>query len=109
MFKGITVTLHVKSKIGTDDFGADLYDDSTVRVDNVLVGQPTETDVVTANYFGKHVTYMLGIPKGDAHVWQDTEVEFFGKKFRTVGEPVQGIPGMVPLSWDRNVMVELYE
>ena len=98
MLKGITVTLHVKTKTGEDAFGADVY-----------IGQPTEADIVNANQFGKHVQYTLGIPKEDTHVWEDTEVEFWGKKFRTVGMPVQGIDEMVPLSWGRNVMVECYE
>ena len=109
MLKGITVTLHVKTKTEEDAFGADVYTDSTVEVENVLIGQPTEADIVNANQFGKHVQYTLGIPKEDTHVWEDTEVEFWGKKFRTVGMPVQGIDEMVPLSWGRNVMVECYE
>lgn len=109
MLKGITVVLHVKEKTGEDDFGREEYSDTTVEVENVLVGQPTETDIVSANQMGKHVAYTLGIPKTDTHSWEDTEVEFWGKKWRTVGEPVQGIDGLVPLSWGRNVMVELYE
>jgi hypothetical protein len=109
MLKGITVKLHVKAQTGTDQFGAAEYEDSTVDVSNVLVGQPTEADVVMANQFGKHITYTLGIPKNDDHIWEDTEVEFWGHRFRTVGEPVHGIDGMVPLSWNRNIMVELYE
>lgn len=109
MLHGITVTLHVKEKTGEDDFGRKEYSDSTVEVDNVLVGQPSESDIVSANQMGKHVTYTLGIPKTDSHKWEDTEVEFWGKKFRTVGAPVRGIADMVPLPWGRNVMVELYE
>lgn len=109
MLKGITVVLHVKELTGEDDFGREEYSDSTVEVDNVLVGQPTEADIVSANQMGKHVTYTLGIPKTDTHSWEDTEVEFWGKKWKTVGEPVRGIDNMVPLSWGRNVMVELYE
>lgn len=109
MLKGTRVTLHVKEKTGVDSFGRDEYSDSTVEVDNVLIGQPSETDIALANQFGKHVTYTLGIPKGDMHSWEDTEVEFWGKKWRTVGAPVRGIDGLVPLLWGRNIMVELYE
>ena len=108
MLKGITVKLHVKTLTGVDDFGREEYSDSTVDVDNVLIGQPSVTDVVTANQMGKHVSYTLGIPKEDTHEWQDTEVEFWGMKFRTVGKPVRGIDDLVPLDWGRNVMVEQY-
>lgn len=109
MLKGIRVLLHVKTLAGVDDFGREEYTDSTVEVDNVLIGLPSEEDIVSANQMGKHVSYTLGIPKTDAHDWKDTEVEFWGKKFRTIGMPVQGIQGLVPLAWGRNVMVELYE
>lgn len=109
MIKGVTVTLHIKTRTGVDDFGREKFSDSTVEVPNVLIGQPTEADIITANQMGKHVSYMLGIPKGDVHAWEDTEVEFWGKKWRTVGVPTQGIDDMIPLSWNRNVVVECYE
>ena len=109
MIKGITVRLHIKEQTGEDPFGHPVYSDSVVDVDNVLVGEPSATDVISANQMGKHISYTLGIPKTDSHKWKDTEVEFFGKKFRTVGEPIQGIDALVPLDWNRNVMVEAYE
>lgn len=109
MLHGITVVLHVKEKTGEDAFGQPEYSDSTVEIDNVLVGQPSSSDIITANQMGKHISYTLGIPKGDNHIWEDTEVEFWGRKWRTVGSPVRGIDGLIPLSWDQNVMVEAYE
>ena len=107
--KGEPVLLHVKEKTGVDDFGSETYEDRTVLVENVLIGQPTSDDVVSANLMGKHVAYTLGIPKGDHHAWEDTEVEFWGKKYRTIGIPMQGMEGLMPLSWGKNVMVERYE
>lgn len=109
MLKGITVTLHVKEQTGEDGFGRPVYSDSTVEVDNVLIGQPSQSDVVSANQMGKHAQYTLGIPKGDAHTWENTEVDFWGRKWRTIGLPVRGIDGLVPLSWGQNIMVEAYE
>lgn len=109
MLKGIPVKLHVKEKTGVDAFGAPVFSDGVVTVDNVLIGLPSENDIVMGNQFGKHIAYTLGIPKTDSHRWEDTEVEFWGKKFRTVGMPAQGIEPMVPLAWGRNVMVERYE
>lgn len=109
MLKGTTVILHVKTKTGEDGFGRETYEDSTVEVENVLIGQPSEADVISANQMGKTISYTIGIPKGDTHVWEDTEVEFWGRKWRTVGAPVRGIDGLVPLSWDQNVQVEVYE
>jgi len=107
--RGITVTLHVKTASSTDDFGAPVYTDSTTKVDNVLVGEPTSEQVLEdLNLHGKHLAYVLAIPKGDANTWTDTEVEFFGQTFKTYGEPTQGIDHLIPLAWNKKVKVERY-
>ena len=110
MIEGITVELKVREKTGKDGFNRATYDESWVKVENVLVGEPSTEDVTnTLNLTGKHLAYTLAIPKEDAHVWTDTEVKFFGKTFKTIGEPVQGIEEMIPLSWNKKVKVEAYE
>lgn len=110
MIEGITVELKVREKTGKDGFNRATYDESWVKVENVLVGEPSTEDVTnTLNLTGKHLAYTLAIPKGDAHVWTDTEVKFFGKTFKTIGEPVQGIDDMIPLSWNKKVKVEIHE
>lgn len=62
-------------------------------VANVLVGEPTGDG------------FTLAIPKGDAHNWLDAKVEFFGRKFRTVGYPKEGIENNMPLAWNKQVRV----
>lgn len=113
MFKGITVLLHIKKRVGTDDFGTSEYEDGgIVEIKNVLIGQPSEMDVTTANQMGKHIAYTLGIPVSDGHDWTDADVEFWGRKFRTVGITVQGMGGLVPPVWGevrKNIVVEAYE
>ena len=52
---------------------------------------------------------MLGLPKGDSHVWEDTEVEFFGKKFKTFGSTIEGIEANIPTPWHKKVRVAKYE
>lgn len=107
--RGITVTLHKKTQSSTDEFGAPIYTDTTEAVDNVLVGEPTSDQIVQdLNLYGKHLAYVLAIPKGDTHTWTDTEVEFFGQTFKTYGEPTQGIDALIPLSWNTKVKVERY-
>lgn len=108
--KGITIQLMEKQKTGTDAFGKAIYSEEAVNVDNVLVGQPSSEEVIdTLNLTGKHLAYTLAIPKGDAHIWTDREVRFFGERFRTIGEPVQGIECLIPLSWNKKVKVERYD
>lgn len=107
--KGITVKLHVKTQDGTDDFGNPVFKDETTNVDDVLV-TPTSADD-SANAFamyGKKTVYTLAIPKGDANEWEDTEVEFFGKTFRTVGNATEGIESNIPLKWNKQIKVEFY-
>jgi hypothetical protein len=107
--RGVTVYLHVKTESGTDAFGAPIYVDEVIPVDNVLIGEPSSDQAIQElNLYGKRLAYVLAIPKGDDNVWTDTEVEFFGEKFRTYGEPTQGIEGLIPLSWNKKVRVERY-
>ena len=108
---GATVTLHVRTRAqDPDSMGDPVYTDSTVEVHNVLIGQPT-TDEVTSSIdlYGKRTEYMLGIPKGDDHDWEDTEVEFFGRAWQTFGSVIQGIEANVPTMWHKKVRVARHE
>ena len=80
MIKGIDIILYNAEGIA-----------ETVR--NVLVGEPTENG------------FVLAIPKGDIHNWLDAKVEFFGRIFRTVGFPKEGIEDNIPLVWNKQVSV----
>ena len=107
--RGIDVVLHVKTKTGVDRLNNPVYSDDTVTVGNVLVGQPTTEEAASSvSLYGKQLAYVLGIPKGDEHVWTDTEVEFFGQKFKTFGFPIEGIEALVPTAWHKKVLVERY-
>lgn len=107
---GITVTLWEKSETGRDAFGVPVYEEDPVLVENVIVGQPTAQEVLdTLNLTGKKVVYTLGIPKGDAHVWTDRRISFFGEDFRAIARPVQGIEDLVPLDWNKTLQVEHYD
>ena len=110
MIRGITVKLTVKNQSGTDGFGAPIYTETEIDVDNVIVSPVDAEDALNElNLNGTHVVYQLGIPKGDNHDWRNTKVSFFGKTFKTVGEPVEGIEEMVPLMWNKKIKVEVYE
>ena len=108
--KGAAVVLYERTQTGTDAFNDPAYSETAVTVQNVLIGEPT-TDEVTSSVelYGRKIEYMLGIPKGDAHDWEDTTVEIFGKKFRTFGATIQGIEENVPTPWHKKVRVCRYE
>lgn len=104
-----TVLLHVKTKTGVDGMNNPVYDDSTVEVSGVLIGQPTTEEVTSSiALYGKRLSFVLALPKGDTHDWSDTEVEFWGRKFRTYGDVIEGIEENVPTPWHRKVMVERF-
>ena len=108
--KGIPVKLSVKTQTGIDYFNRPTYEVSQEVVENVLVGEPSAEDVVNEiNLSGKRIAYVLAIPKGDTHTWENTEVEFWGMTFKTVGIPTQGIDDNIPLQWNKKVKVERYE
>lgn len=108
--KGITVTLLQKVETGRDPFDAPMYGIKKVPVKNVLV-VPASTDDITnqLNLTGKKAVYALGIPKGDTNDWTNQEVCFFGETWRTIGIPQEGLEHLIPLDWNRKVMVERYE
>lgn len=108
--RGVTVILHEKTQTGVDGLNNPVFSVSPVPVENVLVGEPTTDDVTSSiSLYGKRIQYMLGLPKGDDHVWTDTEVEIFGETFRTFGDVIQGIEANVPTPWHKKVRVERCE
>lgn len=111
--RGVTVVLTVKTKTGTDAFNQPIYTETTENVSDVLVGEPSSEDINDAlTIWGARVAYRLAIPKGDTHVWDDTFVTLpapFSGKYRTVGIAVSGIEDMIPLRWNRKVLLERYE
>ncbi|HEK9979669.1 TPA: hypothetical protein TUM56_000237 [Streptococcus equi subsp. zooepidemicus] len=108
--KGISVVLIAKQVTGKDPFGKEITIDFDIEVENVLVAPATTEDITNQlSLSGKKVEYVLAIPKGDEHDWENKEVRFFGKKWRTVGLPLKGIEELIPLDWNKKVMVERYE
>lgn len=107
--QGASVILYVKTPGAPDALNNPTYTETPVQVDNVVIGQPTTDDITTSiNLYGKRVEYMLGIPKGDTHDWENTTVEFFGRTYRTFGHEILGIEANVPLSWHKKIRVERY-
>lgn len=110
LIKGIDVILIDKIQDEVDEFNNPIFIDREVVVKNVLVAPVKTEDVVnTVNLTGKKAEYLLGIPKGNQNTWENREVVFFGRKWRTIGIPQEGIESMIPLSWNKKIMVERYE
>lgn len=99
-----------ETNAGEDPFGQPVVEKTEIPIENVLVA-PVSTDDVTAelSLTGKKIVYELAIPKGDSHNWTNRQVKFFGQTWRTVGIPQEGIESLIPLAWNRKVMVERYE
>lgn len=110
MIKGMTIRLAVKTPTGeTDPFGAPIYTTVWEDIEDALVGQPTSEDYATTlQATGKHIAYVVGIPKGDTHDWVNAVVEIWGEQYRTIGIPVTGIQENIPLRWGKNIKVERY-
>ena len=107
---GIPITLIDKQVVSVDPFGSPVVKDVEILVDNVLVAPATTEDVTNQmSLTGKKISYTIGIPKGDNNDWENKEVRFFGKRWKTVGIPLEGIESMIPLEWNKKVMVERYE
>lgn len=110
MIKGITVSLMSKQKIDEDPFGSPIYDYIETEVENVLVTPTSAEEIINQlELTGKKAVYTLAIPKGDNNYWEEQEVRFFGEKWRVFGIEMQGIDHLIPLDWNKKVMVERYE
>ncbi len=108
--KGITVTLISSKEVGRDPFDNPIFEDVEIEVENVLVKPTSTEDVVnTKDLTGRTAVYTLAIPKGDTNTWENQEVRFFGERWRVFGIPLQGIEELIPLDWNKKVMVERYE
>ena len=108
--KGITVTLISKKQVGKDIFDDPIYEDVEIEVENVLVAPTSSEEVLNQqNLTGRTAIYTLAIPKGDTNIWENQEVRFFGERWRVFGIPLQGIDELIPLDWNKKVMVERYE
>lgn len=114
--QGITVILFEQIQIGTDRFGAPIYEEKETEVSNVLVGEPSTDDITSSTQlYGKTIKYMLGIPKGDTHDWTDKKVSWtdaYGitHTVKTFGFPITGIEENFPsqLPWHMKVRCEAY-
>ena len=108
--KGITIKLIERTQGGVDALNRPVYIKTETNVEDVLVGQPTTDDVSNAQVmYGKKVAYVLAIPKGDNHAWEDTDVilpEPFAGTYHTIGYPTAGIEANIPLRWNKKVMIE---
>lgn len=108
--RGITVTLYEKTQVGLDPANVPVYEEIPVQVENVLVAPETTIQITSeVDLRGGEADYILGIPKGDTHVWDDSRVEFFGQTFKTFGVPTQGIDELIPLGWNMKVKVKRIE
>lgn len=110
--RGITITLIEKTQTGTDSLNHPRFKEVQTTIDNVLVGEPTSDEIATTmSLYGKRAKYTLAIPKGDAHDWTDTKVilpEPFAGTYKTIGYPTAGIETLIPLAWNKKVIIETY-
>ena len=110
LIKGITIQLYEQTQTDTDPFGAPIYSEKAVDVDNVLIKPISSEDAVDdLDLTGKKIVYELSIPKGDQHIWINRKVSFYGQTFQTVGIPTELIESMVPLDWNKKIKVAEYE
>lgn len=108
---GEDIILYVKTTTGKDDFNRDVVTETPVTVGNVVIGHPTADDITSEiNLSGKIIAYTLAIPAGDTHIWEGATVEFYGRKWKTIGIPGQFKEGFMGKNfpWNKQVKVEAY-
>ena len=110
MLNRTTVTLISKTKTGTDDFNRPIYKETEIAVSGCVVGSPSADDVTTElNLSGKHVLYEILIPNGDMNDWTGREVSISGKRYRTIGTPVEIFGNFPHIPCSKRIAVERFE
>lgn len=112
IIKGEPIILYEQTVTGRDDFNREVIEPVPVTIDNVVIGRPTTDDITSEiNLSGKTIAYILAIPADDSHTWENRTVEFYGKRWRTVGIPMQFKEGFMGSNfpWNKKVRVEAYE
>ncbi len=111
--KGIEITLIGKTLDGKDSFNQPVYKDTQITVSDVLVGEPSSTDIENnLTIYGKRTAYTLAIPKGDTNTWEGAEVVLplpFNGTYKVIGKPTAGIEANIPLRWNKKVHLEQIE
>lgn len=112
LIKGISITLIEKVQTETDPYKQPIFEESETTIEDVLVDEPSTDDIQNAlTMYGKRISYVLAIPKGDTHSWEDTEVilpEPFAGRYRTIGVPIARIEANIPdvIRWNKRVKIE---
>ena len=87
-----------------------ITEEKVTRVPGVLIAPVSVEEMVDSiNLTGKKAVYQLAIPKGDQNDWENAKVRFWGKNYRTIGIPEEGMEENIPLKWNRKIKVERYE
>lgn len=113
--RGQTVTLFDQVRIGETEFGEPIFQEEPIEVHDVLIGEPSADDAATSvNLLGRKIDFMLGIPKGDTHDWENKRVSWvdaYGREMvvKTVGIPITGIEANIPTRWHMKVRCERYD
>lgn len=80
-----------------------------VTVENVLIAPLIENSPLPGvNAAGHRAVYHLAIPKIDEHLWQGQLVQFWGSTWAVIGVPTMGIDELIPGTWNKKAVVELY-
>lgn len=104
---GIDVVLYEQTASEPDELNHTTVIETATTVQNVVVCPSSENEITdTLNLYGKRSVYTLCIPKGDMHSWENCRVSFFGSDWRVIGDVVEFINDLVPLSWNKKARVE---
>ena len=106
------VILYDQEITETDGFNREIVKETAVTINGVVIGHPTTDDITSEiNLSGKTIAYVLAIPADDTHVWENRTVEFYGRKWRTIGAPTKFMDGFMgaDFHWNAKVRVEAYE
>lgn len=107
MLKGETVTVFAPRLVGSDEYGADVYEFDPIEVENVLVAPAHSMDLTgSMRPTGDATDLVLYFPKSFTGSLRSARVRVREQTYEVQGDPLGFDPAITPTSWNLVVGVK---
>lgn len=106
LIRGTEVTVIGRRAVGTDRYGATVYEDVAETVAGVLPQPGATSDLDATRPEGARIAMTFHWPKGYGKPLKGCRVAYGGREYRVVGDPQPYLDANTPGEWDMAVECE---
>ena len=93
--------------VGSDRYGAPIYEDSTETVDNVVVHPGGTEDLAETRPEGIRIDMTFHFPKTYTESLRGARIRYQDREYRVIGDPQSYMEDNTPGEWNRTVETEV--